>query len=104
MTKRIKNYCVGKEVIIRTYSAGVWYGEVIEKTDTEILLGEARRLRSWKNLGREISLSGIATLGIHPTSEVENPVKEVLLQWIEILPCSEDSIITFKAQYGAESK
>ncbi len=101
--KQIKNYSVGKQVIIRTYSAGVWYGTVVEKTDTEVLIADARRVRTYKNLGTEISLSGICRLGIHPGSQVEHPISEVLLQWIEILPCTPESIVTFSAQPAAKA-
>jgi len=99
---KIKNYSVGKNVIIRTYSAGVFYGELIEKTKTEVLLKDARRMRVWKNLGKEVSLTGIALLGLHPDSQIERPLSEILLQWIEIIPCSEESITTFNAQPAYE--
>ena len=88
-------------VIIRTYSAGVFFGIVDQYDDKVILLKNARRMRRWKNLGREISLTGISILGIHPESQIERPVNEILLQWIEILPCTEESIATFAAQPAA---
>jgi len=98
---KIKNYCIGEFAIIRTHSAGVWYGQVQEKTATEVLLSDARRLRQWKNLGTEISLSGISRLGVHPKSLIEHPINEVLLQWIEILPCTVESKQTIDAQPAA---
>ena len=88
-------------VIIRTYSAGVFFGIVDQYDDKVILLKNARRMRRWKNLGREISLTGISILGVHPESQIERPVNEILLQWIEILPCTEESIATFAAQPAA---
>lgn len=90
-----------KYVIIRTYSAGVFYGIVEQYDDKTVLLKNARRMREWKNLGKEISLTGISILGVHPESVIERPVNEILLQWIEILPCTEESIATFTAQPAA---
>ena len=102
-TNRIKNYATGKIVIIRTYSAGVFYGKLVQKNKTEVLLSDARRIRSYKNIGTEISLTGISQFGIHPDSQIETPMSEILVQWIEIIPCSEESIKTFEAQPAAEA-
>lgn len=90
-----------KNVIVRTYSAGVFFGTIKQYDDKIVLLENARRMREWKNLGKEISLTGISILGIHPESKIERPVNEILLQWIEILPCTEESIATFTAQPAA---
>lgn len=88
-------------VIIRTYSAGVFFGIIEQYDDKVVLLKNARRMREWKNLGKEISLTGISILGVHPDSKIERPVNEILLQWIEILPCTDESIATFAAQPAA---
>lgn len=33
MESNLNNFAVGQEVIIRTYSAGVWFGRLREKND-----------------------------------------------------------------------
>lgn len=38
---------IGKKVIIRTYSAGVWFGELEQKAGKEVILKNARRLWKW---------------------------------------------------------
>ena len=37
------SFAIGQEVIIRTYSAGVWFGRLKEKSGNEVILTEARR-------------------------------------------------------------
>lgn len=42
--KGINDYAIGKEVIIRTYSAGVWFGVLKQKAGNEVILTKARRM------------------------------------------------------------
>ena len=58
------NSMVGKKVIIRTYSAGVHFGELVEKAKNEVILKNARRLWKWKTNNNGISLSEIANSGL----------------------------------------
>ena len=61
---RLDKFASGQEVIIRTYSAGVWFGRLKEKSGNEVILTEARRM--WRWWAREsISLSGVALYGIN---------------------------------------
>ena len=41
------SFAIGQEVIIRTYSAGVWFGRLKEKEGEEVILTEARRMWRW---------------------------------------------------------
>lgn len=50
----------GTRVLIRTYSAGVHFGTLIERNGQEVHLKEARRLWSWQGA---LSLSEIAAKG-----------------------------------------
>ena len=60
----LNSFAIGQEVIIRTYSAGVWFGRLKEKASDEVILTEARRMwRWWAN--ESISLSGVALYGIN---------------------------------------
>ena len=81
-------FAIGQEVIIRTYSAGVWFGRLKEKSGKEVILTEARRM--WRWWAKEsISLSGVALHGINQEkSRIAGAVDSVWLQAIEIIPVS----------------
>lgn len=89
---------IGRKVIIRTYSAGVHYGKLIEKAGTEVIIEKARRLWYWKTKNGGISISEIANQGLDSSSKV---CEEVELQWldaIEIIPCTESAIENIEGQ------
>ena len=83
------NHLIGEYVIIRTYSAGVWFGKLVEKDGKEVILHDARRM--WKWWAKEsISLSGVAKYGIkQDESKIVEPVKSVWLEAIEIIECED---------------
>ena len=90
--KTINEVIIGKKCIIRTYSAGVWFGEIVRKESNEVIVAKAQRLWKWKTK-RGISLSSIANHGINcAESRIAEPVKEVWLEAIEIIPASHDAI------------
>ena len=84
----LDGFAIGQEVIIRTYSAGVWFGRLKEKASDEVILTEARRMwRWWAN--ESISLSGVALHGIkQEKSRIAGAIDSVWLQAIEIIPIS----------------
>ena len=84
----LNSFVIGQEVIIRTYSAGVWFGRLKEKSGNEVILTEARRM--WRWWAKEsISLSGVALHGIkQEKSRIAGAVESVWLQSIEIIPIS----------------
>ena len=84
----LDGFAIGKEVIIRTYSAGVWFGRLEAKSGDEVILTEARRMwRWWAN--ESISLSGVALHGIkQEDSRIAGAVESVWLEAIEIIPVS----------------
>ena len=84
----LDGFSIGQEVIIRTYSAGVWFGRLKEKAGDEIILTEARRMwRWWAN--ESISLSGVALYGINQEkSRIAGAIDSVWVQAIEIIPIS----------------
>ena len=83
---------LGQKVIIRTYSSGVWFGELKEKSGSEVILKNARRLWKWKALA-SISLSAVALYGIDQSqSKIVEAVPEIWLEAIEITPCTAKSI------------
>lgn len=100
----IKEFGVNKYCIIRTYSAGVFMGKVEAKSETEVILSDARRMYQWKCLDDGITLSHIALHGIHKSSKIQAPVPAICLQWIEILPVTEDAKLTFDSQPYAKAR
>jgi hypothetical protein len=88
---------IGKKVIIRTFSAGVHYGELAEKDGKEVILKNARRLWYWKTTNGGISLSEVANAGVHKDSKVCAPVDAIWLEAVEIIPCTKEAIKSIEA-------
>lgn len=79
----------GKYVIVRTYSAGVFAGNLESRSGQEVVLLNARRLWYWKGAA---SLSQLAIDGVSAPSECKFPeavTRVELLQAIEILDVTE---------------
>lgn len=86
------NAMVGKKCIVRTYSSGVWFGLVVEKSGNEVIVKNARRLWRWW-AAQSISLSAVAVHGIIPEkSKIVAAVPSVWLEAIELIPASDESI------------
>lgn len=84
--KGINDFAIGKEVIIRTYSAGVWFGVLTQKAGNEVILTKARRMYKWW-AKESISLSGVARHGIkQDDSKICGELDAVWLEAIEIIP------------------
>lgn len=84
--KGINDFAIGKEVIIRTYSAGVWFGVLKQKAGNEVILTKARRMYNWW-AKESISLSGVARHGIkQDDSKICGELDSVWLEAIEIIP------------------
>lgn len=83
---------IGKKCIIRTYSAGVFFGVIKEKVGKEVLATNARRLYYWDGAA---TLSELAMKGVSKPQNCKFPcpVDLVLLEeTIEIIPCTEKAI------------
>lgn len=84
--KGINDFAIGKEVIIRTYSAGVWFGVLKQKAGNEVILTKARRMYQWR-AKESISISGVARHGIkQENSKICGELDSVWLEAIEIIP------------------
>ena len=71
-------------VIVRTYSAGVFAGELVSRKGQEGVLKNARRLWYWNGA---FTLSAVATSGVKQGSKISVAVPEItLLQAIEVIP------------------
>ena len=78
----------GRYVIVRTYSAGVFAGELQSRNGREVVLHNARRLWKWAGAA---SLSQLAMEGVKDPDNCMFPcaVNRVeLLEVIEILDCT----------------
>ena len=76
-----------KMVLVRTYSAGVHFGEMVKRSGKEVELRNARRIWRWRGAH---SLSELSQRGLdHSWSRVSEPVPSILLtEAIEIIACS----------------
>ena len=101
MTKKQKNphlFCklIQRYVIVRTYSAGVFAGTLIEKSGKEVTLLNARRLWHWKGAA---SLSQLAVEGTSSPAECRFPCEVARVQLteaIEILEVSDKARASIK--------
>lgn len=83
--------------IVRTYSAGVFAGHVKERNGREVELLNARRIWRWDGAA---SLSQLAVDGTSKPDKCRFPVEVpsvILLETIEIIPCTEKAQTSIKA-------
>tara|TARA_R110000751_G_scaffold40111_1_gene95241 strand:- start:30 stop:413 length:384 start_codon:yes stop_codon:yes gene_type:complete len=98
------NKMVGEKCIIRTYSAGVWFGEIEQKSGKEVIVKNARRLWRWRTT-ESISLSAVAVTGIDASgSDLAPTVPSVWLEAVELIPCSRAAIKTIEGAQDAKAK
>jgi hypothetical protein len=94
---------IGEKVIIRTYSAGVWFGTLYKKSGKEVLLENARRMYKWW-AKKSISLSGVAKYGIiQEKSKICPEIGLIWLESIEILRLTPLSIESIEEAPDAEA-
>ena len=98
------NSMVGKKCIVRTYSAGVWFGEVAEKSGNEVIVKNARRM--WKWWAEEgISLSSVALHGVNQDkSKTVEAVPAVWLEAIELIPASDKAIASIEGAPNVQAE
>ena len=97
-------YATGKNVIIRTYSAGVWCGTLTQKSGNEVILNNARRLWRWW-AAESISLSAVAVFGIlEENSDIAPPVEGIWLEAIEIITTTEKAEKSIMGAKDAKAK
>jgi len=87
---------IGKVVMVRTYSAGVHFGELVARDGKEVLLKDSRRIFSWT---KACSLSQLAIEG---SKDIDNckiamaVPQQFLSEMIELIPMSSYSISQLK--------
>lgn len=95
---------IGLKVIVRTYSAGVWFGVLTRKNGNEVILSDARRMYRWW-AAESISLSAVSIHGVkHDKSKICEPVKSQWLEAIEITPCEDKAIKSIEAAPNAQAE
>jgi len=86
--------------IIRTYSAGVWFGNIKQLNENSVILVNARRLWYWSGAA---SLSQLAVEGTKRPNDCKFTVTIVdkegvyLPQIIEVLPCTTEAVENIKS-------
>ena len=88
---------IGKICVVRTYSAGVFFGLLAERDGKEAIVKNARRLWYWDGAA---SLSQLANEGVKKPKNCKfpAPVREVLLtEVIEIIPATEKAVESIAA-------
>ena len=98
------NSMIGKKCIVRTYSAGVWFGEIAEKSGNEVIIKDARRMWKWW-AAEGISLSAVALHGIrHDQSKIVESVPAVWLEAIELIPASDKAIANIEGAPNVQAE
>ncbi len=85
-----------KLVLVRTFSAGVHFGEQVSRKGKEIVLRNARRIWSWQGAN---TLNEIANHGVASTSKVSEAVSSnTLTEAIEVIDMSPAAAKRFTTQ------
>lgn len=101
--KETLNEMIGKKCIVRTYSAGVWFGEIDQKAGNEVIVKNARRLWRW-HTKKSISLSAIAMGDIDESKcRIAQAVPKVWLEAIELIPTADSAIETIEGAKVSEA-
>ncbi len=103
-TESTLNSMIGEKVIVRTYTAGVFFGTLDQKAGNEVILKDARRMWTWW-AKKSISLSGCALYGIKDDkSKITPAVDSIWLEAIEIIPCTKEAIKSIEGAKDAEAQ
>jgi|WetSurMetagenome_2_1015567.scaffolds.fasta_scaffold245556_3 hypothetical protein len=78
----LKSAFIGKICIVRTYSAGVFYGKIEEKAGKEVRMSDARRIWQWAGAA---SLSQLATQGTSSSDKCKFPTAVAQLELTEVI-------------------
>jgi len=78
--------------IVRTYSAGVFFGEIESRNGMEVVMVNVRRLWYWSGAASlsQLAIEGTSKPNLCKFPCVEN--RKELMQAIEILDCTEKAI------------
>lgn len=103
-TFNMDDFAIGHTVIIRTYSAGVWCGILLQKAGNEVILKDGRRMWQWW-CKKSISLSGVVKYGINQEkSRIAPAIDRVWLEAIEIMPIAGEAATSIMEAPDAEAR
>lgn len=98
------NDMIGEKCIVRTYSAGVWYGVIEKKVGSEVIVKNARRLWQWR-AAQSISLSAVAVHGVDPEGCKFAPAVDLVwLEAIELIPCTAPAVASIEGVKDVEAR
>lgn len=87
-------------VVVRTYSAGVHVGELVERKEKEAVLANARRIWRWDGAN---TLHEVANHGVAKTSKVSEPVESITLtEVIEVISATAEARENLESQEWGE--
>lgn len=86
-----KKYVDGKKYIIRSYGAGVFFGEIAERNGREVTMKNARRLWKWEGATEciQLAMEGVKKPGRCSFTRYVDEIE--LLNVIEIIPCTDEA-------------
>ena len=85
-----------KYYVVRTYSAGVFFGRIIFRTEKNLVMDDCQKIHYWEGS------AAVEQLAVEGVSKPQNcrftvPVKgSVIREWIQILPCTDKAIKNLK--------
>lgn len=85
-----------KYYIVRTYSAGVFFGKIISKNGDELIIDNCQKIHAW------VGACAVEQLAIDGVSEPDKcritvPVNGSIVKgWIQIIPCLQKSVDNLK--------
>lgn len=83
-----------EKFIVRADRAGVFFGEIIERTGSEVVMQNVRRLWYWDGAA---SLSQLAVEGVKTPQNCKFTItvpEMTILGVIEIIPCTAEAILS----------
>lgn len=81
----LKTFGLGDRVIIRTYSAGVFFGRLGAREGKEAILLHARRIWVWSGA---FTLSELSQVGFLSAKISVSEPRKLVTEVIEVIPCS----------------
>jgi len=85
-------------VMVRSGNAGVFYGQLVSREGTEVILKNARRVWYWDGAA---TLSELATRGTSKPSNCKFPAptsgNHVILDVCEVIPVTPEALATLEA-------
>jgi len=90
--EKLKDICIGKKCVVRCDTAGVYFGEVISKTETNIVMKNVRKLWHWDGACavEELAVNGVSNPDACKFTVVVALIE--LSRYSEALPCTPKSI------------